>query len=78
MQILLEILKTQTVNREVKPPVLSCFGDIALAIETKFEVYLQVVLMMLFQASQTRVPEDDDDLIAYCNKLREVSTSGER
>jgi len=51
--------------------VLSCFGDVALAIEDKFEVYLQVVLMMLFQASQTRVPEDDEDLIMYCNKLRE-------
>ena len=32
VQILLEILKTNTVNREVKPPVLSCFGDVALAI----------------------------------------------
>ena len=58
-------------NRSVKPHVLSCFGDIALALEGMFEPYLQVTLMMLLQASQTRAPDDDEDLIDFVNTLRE-------
>lgn len=55
----------------MKPHVLSCFGDIALALEGQFEPYLQVTLMMLLQASQTRAPDDDEDLIDFVNTLRE-------
>jgi len=51
--------------------VLSCFGDIAMAIGAAFEPYLQVSLMMLLQASQTRAPDDDEELIEYVNSLRE-------
>ena len=71
MSALLQSLQNQSLHRSVKPPVLSTFGDIALAIGGAFEPYLQVALMMLFQASQTRAPEDDDELIEYVNSLRE-------
>ncbi|GMH99307.1 hypothetical protein TrVE_jg11769 [Triparma verrucosa] len=71
VQSLLEILQNSTLNRAVKPHVLSCFGDIALALEGGFEPYLQVTLMMLLQASQTRAPDDDEDLIDFVNTLRE-------
>mmetsp|Transcript_29029 Transcript_29029/g.84350 ORF Transcript_29029/g.84350 Transcript_29029/m.84350 type:complete len:870 (-) Transcript_29029:536-3145(-) len=71
MSALLQSLQNQSLHRSVKPPVLSAFGDIALAIGGAFEPYLQVSLMMLFQASQTRAPEDDDELIEYVNSLRE-------
>ena len=71
MSALLQSLQNQSLHRSVKPPVLSAFGDIALAIGPLFEPYLQVSLMMLFQASQTRAPEDDDELIEYVNSLRE-------
>ena len=71
MSALLQSLQNQSLHRSVKPPVLSSFGDIALAIGGQFEPYLQVSLMMLFQASQTRAPEDDDELIEYVNCLRE-------
>eukprot|EP00562_Extubocellulus_spinifer_P003635 CAMPEP_0178537046 /NCGR_PEP_ID=MMETSP0696-20121128/36395_1 /TAXON_ID=265572 /ORGANISM="Extubocellulus spinifer, Strain CCMP396" /LENGTH=871 /DNA_ID=CAMNT_0020169277 /DNA_START=56 /DNA_END=2671 /DNA_ORIENTATION=+ len=71
MSALLQSLQNQSLHRSVKPPVLSSFGDIALAIGGQFELYLQVSLMMLFQASQTRAPEDDDELIEYVNSLRE-------
>jgi len=71
MSALLQSLQNQTLHRSVKPPVLSAFGDVGMAIGAAFEPYLQVSLMMLFQASQTRAPEDDDELIDYVNSLRE-------
>jgi importin subunit beta-1 len=71
MSALMQSLQNQSLHRSVKPPVLSCFGDIALAISAGFEPYLQVSLMMLLQASQTRAPPDDEDLIDYVNSLRE-------
>ncbi len=71
MSALVEALQNSALHRSVKPPVLSCFGDIALAIGAKYEPYLQVSLMMLLQAAQTRAPDDDDDLIDYVNMLRE-------
>jgi len=71
MSALIEALQNSSLHRSVKPPVLSCFGDIALAIGAKYEPYLQVSLMMLLQAAQTVAPEGDDDLIDYVNMLRE-------
>jgi len=68
---LLENLQNPMLNRSVKPPVLSCFGDIALAIGGHFEPYLQITLMMCMQAQATQAPEDDEDLIDYVNTLRE-------
>ncbi len=64
-------LQNSVLHRNVKPPVLSCFGDIALAITSEYEPYLHVSLMMLLQAAQNRAPDDDDDPIDYVNMLRE-------
>lgn len=50
MQILLENLQSDAVNRNVKPQILGAFGDIALAIGDKYEVYLSAVLNMLQSA----------------------------
>lgn len=50
MQILLENLQSDAVNRNVKPQILSAFGDIALAIGDKYEIYLSAVLGMLQSA----------------------------
>jgi importin subunit beta-1 len=71
MNALVESLKDSSVHRSVKPPVLSCFGDIAMAIGAAYDPYLQFSMMLLMQASSTKVPEDDDDLIEYFNLLRE-------
>merc|ERR1711871_416213 len=68
---LLQLLQHPELNRSVKPAVISCFGDIALAIGDEFQKYLQVVLTMLGQAAQTQVPDDDEDLIEYLNSLRD-------
>jgi importin subunit beta-1 len=72
MNALVESLKDSTIHRSVKPPVLSCFGDIAMAIGAAYEPYLEFSVMLLMQASNTKVPDDaDDDLIEYVNLLRE-------
>ena len=72
MEALVESLKDTTLHRSVKPPVLSSFGDVALAIGARFEPYLQFSMMLLLQASATTAPEDDDDMIEYVNSLREA------
>lgn len=71
MNALVEDLKDAKIHRSVKPPVLSCFGDIAMAIGAAYQPYLDFSIMMLMQASGTKVPEDDEDLVEYLNLLRE-------
>ncbi|VEU40075.1 unnamed protein product [Pseudo-nitzschia multistriata] len=71
MNALVDDLKDSSIHRSVKPPVLSCFGDIAMAIGAAYQPYLEFSVLMLMQASQTQVPDDDDDLIDYLNLLRE-------
>ena len=55
----------------MKPAVLSCFGDIALAIGGNFVKYLPSTLQMLEQAARTRVSCDDDELVEYMTALHE-------
>jgi len=72
IQVLLEDLKNPELNRNVKPPILSSFGDIALALSGNFEKYLPVVVVVLQHASSTQLPDkEDEDLVDYINVLRE-------
>jgi len=71
ISLLLQDLQNSVLHRSVKPPILSCFGDIALAIGQEFLRYLAVVMNMLQQASGTTVNPDDYDLVDYLNQLRE-------
>ena len=71
VRCLLENLQNPALNRQVKPAVLSCFGDIALAISGNFVKYLPSALQMLEQAARTKVSGDDDELIEYMTALRE-------
>lgn len=50
MTALLENLQSETLSRNVKIPILSCFGDIALAIGPAFEPYLDTTMNVLRQA----------------------------
>lgn len=77
VQCLLADLQNRDLNRQVKPNVLSCFGDVALAIGGSFDKYLEYSLQMLDQAGQTPCPPDaDDDMIDYLNVLREGILEG--
>ncbi|ESP02229.1 hypothetical protein LOTGIDRAFT_199879 [Lottia gigantea] len=71
MQTLLSILANDSVHRQVKPQILSVFGDIALAIGPNFKTYLDVVLNTLQQASQLQVDKSDYDMVDYLNEVRE-------
>ncbi|KAJ1446132.1 armadillo-type protein [Pelagophyceae sp. CCMP2097] len=68
---LLQNLQNPDLSRVVKPAVLSCFGDIALAVGGDFAKYLPSALAMLDQAARTTVPADDDELVEYLTCLRE-------
>eukprot|EP01027_Heterolobosea_sp_BB2_P009847 GEZU01014486.1.p1 GENE.GEZU01014486.1~~GEZU01014486.1.p1 ORF type:complete len:462 (-),score=177.24 GEZU01014486.1:84-1469(-) len=71
VRILLDDLRAEQLNRNVKPAMFACFGDIALAIGGKFEKYLPYVCQLLQQASQTQVDPEDEELVDYLNHLRE-------
>eukprot|EP00177_Eucheuma_denticulatum_P001623 GFKZ01002918.1.p1 GENE.GFKZ01002918.1~~GFKZ01002918.1.p1 ORF type:complete len:900 (-),score=168.63 GFKZ01002918.1:226-2877(-) len=63
--LLLEALKSSALERSVKPPILSCFGDIAMAVKGSFEKYLKQVMECMKQAAESSVrmevsPEDYD------------------
>jgi len=50
MAVLLANLQSDAVHRNIKPQILSAFGDVALAIGDKFEAYLSHCLTMLASA----------------------------
>ena len=50
MNVLLNNLSSETLNRDVKIPILSCFGDIAFAIGPAFEPFLNATMHVLAQA----------------------------
>jgi len=71
MQLLLQALPNHSVDRAVKPHIIGCMADIALAVGGYFERYLKWVMQFLVQASATQFTEMDEDNIEYLNTLRE-------
>ncbi|KAF9265156.1 ARM repeat-containing protein [Marasmius fiardii PR-910] len=71
MTVLLENLQSEILNRNVKIVVLSCFGDIALAIGPGFEPYLETTMTVLRQAGAVEPNPLDYDLVDYVAQLRE-------
>ncbi|KAJ3709606.1 armadillo-type protein [Lentinula raphanica] len=71
MTVLLENLQSDVLNRNVKIVILSCFGDIALAIGPGFEPYLQTTMNVLQQAGAVQPDPLDYDLMDYVSQLRE-------
>lgn len=73
MTTLLSNLQSNEVHRNIKPQILSVFGDVALAIEDKFEKYLGPVLQMLQSAQALSVAQQqtgDEEYADYNNMLR--------
>ncbi|KRX22113.1 Importin subunit beta-1, partial [Trichinella nelsoni] len=71
MQLLYEILADASVEKSVKPNVLSLFGDIAMALENNFNPYLNLVTQALASALNTEMNEDDYYQMEYVLNLRE-------
>lgn len=57
MTTLFNTLQSQTLNRQVKISVLSCFGDIALAIGAGFVPFLEPTMNVLKQAGDVTADE---------------------
>lgn len=72
MNLLIKDLSSEELHRSVKPPIFSCFGDIALAIEEHFEKYVPYALQMMQGAAElcARMDTTDDELIDYANQLK--------
>ncbi|XP_065865208.1 importin subunit beta-1 [Euphorbia lathyris] len=72
MTQLLKDLSSNQLHRSVKPPIFSCFGDIALAIGENFEKYLMYAMPMLQSAAElsAHTAVADDEMIEYTNSLR--------
>lgn len=68
VQVLMECLRDGSVVRDVKPTVVSAFGDIAMAIQGAYEPYLSMTLMLLMQASQQTA--ESPEMIDFINTLR--------
>jgi importin subunit beta-1 len=76
MLCLLRNLQSDEVHRKVKPIILSVFGDVALAAEDRFEVYLAHVIQMLQSAAglslaqQAAAAGGDEGAAEYNAELR--------
>lgn len=72
MTQLLKDLSSSELHRSVKPPIFSCFGDIALAIGEQFDKYLKYAMPMLQGAAEVsaQVAGRDDETMEYTNQLR--------
>lgn len=72
MTQLLKDLSSNQLHRSVKPPIFSCFGDMALAIGENFEKYLMYAMPMLQSAADlsAHTANADDDMTEYTNSLR--------
>lgn len=72
MTQLLKDLSSNQLHRSVKPPIFSCFGDIALAIGENFEKYLMYAMPMLQSAADlsAHTAGADDEILEYTNLLR--------
>mmetsp|Transcript_31512 Transcript_31512/g.80339 ORF Transcript_31512/g.80339 Transcript_31512/m.80339 type:complete len:859 (-) Transcript_31512:136-2712(-) len=75
LEILYGNLQNKAVDRKIKAAIMSCFGDIALAIAGEFEKYLAPVIKMLQEASCTRIEDgggpSNEEWVEYLNSLRE-------
>ncbi|KAF9516651.1 hypothetical protein BS47DRAFT_619973 [Hydnum rufescens UP504] len=77
MNALIENLQAVGVSREVKIAVLSCFGDIALAIGGSYEPYLETSMLVLGQAGEVSPNPLDYDSVDYVAQLRETIIEAE-
>ncbi|GJE92935.1 ARM repeat-containing protein [Phanerochaete sordida] len=71
MGVLVENLQSDILNRNVKITILSCFGDIALAIGSAFEPFLGTTMTVLRQAGGITPNPLDIELVEYVQQLRE-------
>uniref|UniRef100_A0A2P2J5M7 Uncharacterized protein MANES_08G095300 n=1 Tax=Rhizophora mucronata TaxID=61149 RepID=A0A2P2J5M7_RHIMU len=72
MSHLIHNLRSAELHRSVKPPIFSCFGDIALAVGEQFLKYIEPALAMTQSATQIcgQIDNSDEELMEYGNYLK--------
>ncbi|XP_050208574.1 importin subunit beta-1-like [Mercurialis annua] len=72
MTHLIRNLQSGELNRSVKPPIFSCFGDIALAIGEQFLKYIESAITMMQSAALlcAQIDDSDEELMEYGNQLK--------
>ncbi|KAL8206069.1 hypothetical protein R6Q57_009620 [Mikania cordata] len=72
MSLLLKDLSSADLHRSVKPPIFSCFGDIALAIGVHFEKYVPYAMPMMQGAAEVcaQIDVNDEEMVEYGNQLK--------
>ena len=71
MTALLHNLQNPLLERSVKPHIVACLADVAMAVEGDFDRYLPYVMMMLGQASEIMFDASDYENYDYLSQLRE-------
>ncbi|KAH8918742.1 ARM repeat-containing protein [Atractiella rhizophila] len=71
LEMLMQDLQSAVLHRSVKPPILSCFGDIAMSIGGSYVPFLESTMTVLQQAGAMRADPNNFDLVDYINTLRE-------
>ncbi|XP_076925386.1 importin subunit beta-1-like [Bidens hawaiensis] len=72
MTLLLKDLSSGDLHRSVKPPIFSCFGDMALAIGPHFEKYVSYAMPMMQGAAEVcaQIDVNDEEMVDYGNQLK--------
>eukprot|EP00919_Chromeraceae_sp_WS-2016_P038534 GHVR01091960.1.p1 GENE.GHVR01091960.1~~GHVR01091960.1.p1 ORF type:complete len:465 (+),score=96.48 GHVR01091960.1:340-1734(+) len=74
IQVLYQKLQSRHVDKVLKPNIMVCFGDIAMAVKGElFEKYLSAVTTLLQEAALTRIdqgPDGNEEWLSYLNDLR--------
>ncbi|KAJ9548981.1 hypothetical protein OSB04_021524 [Centaurea solstitialis] len=72
MTLLLKDLSSGDLHRSVKPPIFSCFGDVALAIGEHFEKYVPYAMPMMQGAAEVcaQIDINDEEMVEYGNQLK--------
>lgn len=75
MKVLGETLQRADTPPEVKPTILSCFGDIASSMGPSFSFFLGVVMQVISEASSVQTDIDSSmEFLDYVSRLRESIT----
>ncbi|KAJ1561406.1 karyopherin beta, partial [Nowakowskiella sp. JEL0078] len=76
VNVLLQGVLNPSLLPQIKPKILSSFGDIANAIGENFEIYFEKIMGLLDQASKTEWKPDNYQENEYGNELREGIIDG--
>jgi importin subunit beta-1 len=72
LTVMYTLVNDTGVNRKLKPGIIQCFGDIALATEGAFDRYIPHVVPVLQQASMAQLePGSSPEWVDYISELQE-------